>query len=279
MNLLGALMMSDKVTPFYPPSLFFQVQVVKPSKGFCHHEEKRWHSLENLITLPALHWDESKASPALQMASFKQESEETQRWCRTRRLHEAGGGIQACSFLGREHGEHLTSIFLFSFDLSFLWFLEAWFFSYKPWHSLCSSPQTSLYLPKVFTTLVVSRNSPFLCAGVIRETIMHFHWFLLGRGHVLPSLSQRHSLELALGARQCCVPGTEIERCRGTLGFCSHEADVYWRKLDLSHTHIRGQKCQIAYFFKKVESDWVAAFYWVLKKGSGLKTGFLENDI
>ena len=120
---------------------------------------------------------------------------------------------------------------------AFLWFLEAWFFSYKPWHSLCSSPQTSLYLLKVFTTLVVSRNSPFLCAGVIIETTTHFHWFLLGHGHVLPSLSQRHSLELALGARQCCVLGTEIERCRGTLAFCSHEADVYWRKLDLSHTH------------------------------------------
>ena len=119
MDLLGALIMSDKVTPFYPPSLFFQVQVVETSRRFCHHEEKRWHSLENLITLPALHWDESKASPALQMASFKQESEETRRWCRTRRLHEAGGGIQACSFLGTEHGEHLTSIFLFSFDLSF----------------------------------------------------------------------------------------------------------------------------------------------------------------
>ena len=103
-------------------------------------------------------------------------------------------------------------------------------------------------------------HSPSLCVGVMSETITHFPCFMLVHGHVLLSRSQRHSLELALGARQRCVLGTEIERCRGRLAFCAHEADVYWRKLDLSHTHRHTQthkrvEVPDCLFFKKVKSD------------------------
>lgn len=50
-DLLGALILSDKITPFYPTLLFFQVQDVKNSKGFCHHEEKRRYSLLRISEL------------------------------------------------------------------------------------------------------------------------------------------------------------------------------------------------------------------------------------